>query len=85
MVGIAGGSLTLIYLIMLAISYEVCFNNLYGPYAVTAVRAAKLIAIEFGSFLGILGAFLVTFGQTRRTWLWGQTNKGLTQEEFERR
>ena len=31
-VGIGGTFLTFVYLMLLAIAYEVCFNNLYGPY-----------------------------------------------------
>ena len=61
-VGFAGSFFAVSYLVLLAIAYEVCFNNLYGPYSVTAFQAAKVISFEFGGFLGLIATFLVTFG-----------------------
>ena len=84
-VGLGGSVSTVSYLLILAIAYEVSFNNLYGPYAATARQSASQISSEFSGFLGILATFFVTFGSTRRLWLWGQTNEGLEQEEYERR
>ena len=61
-VGFAGSFFTIFYLVLLAIAYEISFNNLYGPYSDTAMKSAKHIQLEFCGFLGILATFLVTFG-----------------------
>ena len=72
-VGLTGPLISVAYLTLLAIAYEVCFNSLYGPFKSIAEQAAHQISFEFAGFLGLVAIFSLSFAPNRRIWYWAQT------------
>ena len=63
--------ISLTYLGLLAVAYEISYNNLYGPYTATAKQSARQITTEFSSFFALHSLFFLVFGFNRKVWLWG--------------